>query len=78
MWIDTAGGAAYHACLLLAETSCESSNRLLDLNLLVPTLDQRGVSSSVASSDCGTAWAQFCEVSPPGLQILSSRSSNVR
>lgn len=36
-------GAACHACLLLAETSCESSNRLLDRNLLVPTLDQRGV-----------------------------------
>jgi len=31
-------GAACHACLLVAETSCERSNRYLDRNLLVPTM----------------------------------------
>ncbi len=31
-------GAACHACLLVAETSCERSNRYLDRNLLVPTI----------------------------------------
>ena len=35
-------GAACHACLLLAETSCEFGNRLLDRAVLVETLGQRG------------------------------------
>lgn len=35
-------GAACHACLLLAETSCEFSNRLLDRATLVETLGSRG------------------------------------
>jgi hypothetical protein len=34
-------GAACHACLLLAETSCEFGNRLLDRATLVDTLGQR-------------------------------------
>lgn len=32
--------AACHACSLVAETSCERSNRYLDRSLLVPTLDR--------------------------------------
>lgn len=32
--------AACHACTLVAETSCERSNRYLDRSLLVPTLDR--------------------------------------
>jgi hypothetical protein len=35
-------GAACHACLLLAETSCEFGNRLLDRAVLVETLVPRG------------------------------------
>ena len=35
-------GAACHACLLLAETSCEASNRFLDRAVLVETLGQFG------------------------------------
>ena len=35
-------GAACHACLLLAETSCEFGNRLLDRATLVQTLGDRG------------------------------------
>lgn len=35
-------GAACHACLLLAETSCEFGNRLLDRATLVDTLGERG------------------------------------
>jgi hypothetical protein len=35
-------GAACHACLLLAETSCEFGNRLLDRAVLVETLGDRG------------------------------------
>lgn len=35
-------GAACHACLLLAETSCEASNRFLDRSVLVETLGQFG------------------------------------
>jgi hypothetical protein len=35
-------GAACHACLLLAETSCEFGNRLLDRATLVETLGDRG------------------------------------
>jgi len=31
-------GAACHACLLIAETSCESRNLFLDRGLLVPTM----------------------------------------
>ena len=34
-------GAACHACLLLAETSCEFGNRLLDRATLVETLGNR-------------------------------------
>ena len=34
-------GAACHACLLVAETSCEMSNRLLDRAVLVPTLVEK-------------------------------------
>ena len=30
--------AACHACLLVAETSCENFNRFLDRNFLVPTI----------------------------------------
>jgi hypothetical protein len=36
-------GAACHACLLLAETSCEHGNRLLDRSVLVRTLNERGL-----------------------------------
>lgn len=36
-------GSACHACLLLAETSCEAANRLLDRSVLVATLGQRGL-----------------------------------
>jgi hypothetical protein len=36
-------GAACHACLLLAETSCEHGNRLLDRSVLVETLDEAGM-----------------------------------
>lgn len=36
-------GAACHACLLLAETSCEHSNRLLDRSVLVRTLGGDGL-----------------------------------
>lgn len=35
---DRLNGAACHACLLLAETSCEFGNRLLDRNVLTSTL----------------------------------------
>jgi len=35
-------GAACHACLLLPETSCEASNRLLDRAVLVETLGRFG------------------------------------
>ncbi|WP_428116985.1 DrmB family protein [Candidatus Poriferisodalis sp.] len=35
-------GAACHACLLLAETSCEASNRFLDRAVLVETLGRFG------------------------------------
>ena len=35
-------GAACHACLLLAETSCEASNRFLDRAVLVETLGHFG------------------------------------
>lgn len=35
-------GASCHACLLLAETSCEFGNRLLDRAVLVETLGDRG------------------------------------
>jgi hypothetical protein len=34
----TINGAACHACILVAEPSCESFNRFLDRNLLVPTM----------------------------------------
>lgn len=36
-------GAACHACLLLAETSCEHGNRLLDRSVLIRTLGDRGL-----------------------------------
>jgi hypothetical protein len=36
-------GAACHACLLLAETSCEFGNRLLDRSALVETLGDRRI-----------------------------------
>lgn len=36
-------GSACHACLLIAETSCEAGNRLLDRSLLVPTVGRRGL-----------------------------------
>ena len=36
-------GAACHSCLLLAETSCEYGNRLLDRSVLVETLGSRGL-----------------------------------
>ena len=32
-------GAACHGCLLIAETSCERQNQLLDRSLVVPTVD---------------------------------------
>ncbi|MEI7892750.1 MAG: DUF1998 domain-containing protein [Myxococcales bacterium] len=35
-------GAACHGCLLIAETSCEQSNELLDRGLVVPTVATRG------------------------------------
>ena len=36
-------GAACHACLLVAETSCEHGNRLLDRSVLVETLGSRSL-----------------------------------
>lgn len=36
-------GAACHACTLVAETSCERSNRFLDRSFLVPTVSNRDV-----------------------------------
>jgi hypothetical protein len=36
-------GAACHGCLLIAETSCEQHNELLDRALVVPTVDNLGV-----------------------------------
>lgn len=36
-------GAACHGCLLIAETSCEQHNELLDRSLVVPTVANRGV-----------------------------------
>ncbi|HET8658170.1 MAG TPA: DUF1998 domain-containing protein [Micromonosporaceae bacterium] len=38
----TVHGAACHACLFAAETSCERGNRFLDRNLLVPTFADTG------------------------------------
>jgi hypothetical protein len=35
-------GAACHGCLLIAETSCERRNELLDRSLVVATLEQLG------------------------------------
>ena len=35
-------GAACHGCLLIAETSCEQHNDLLDRALVVPTVDSHG------------------------------------
>jgi hypothetical protein len=35
-------GAACHGCLLIAETSCERRNELLDRALVVPTVDELG------------------------------------
>jgi Domain of unknown function (DUF1998) len=40
--VTNLNGAACHACLLLAETSCEFGNRLLDRATLVETLGNRG------------------------------------
>ena len=40
---DNANLAACHGCVLLAETSCETGNRLLDRGLLVGTSDDSGV-----------------------------------
>jgi len=37
-------GAACHACLLMAETSCEFGNRLLDRATLIETLGDRNIS----------------------------------
>ena len=36
-------GSACHSCLLIAETSCECGNRMLDRNLLVRTVGSAGV-----------------------------------
>jgi len=36
-------GAACHGCLLIAETSCEQRNELLDRALVVPTVENRGI-----------------------------------
>jgi hypothetical protein len=36
-------GAACHACVLLAETSCEHGNRMLDRSVLVETIGSRGL-----------------------------------
>lgn len=36
-------GAACHGCVLIAETSCEQHNELLDRALVVPTVDNLGV-----------------------------------
>lgn len=35
-------GAACHGCLLIAETSCERRNELLDRSLVIATVEQRG------------------------------------
>src|SRR5438067_889039 len=34
----TINAAACHACVLVSETSCETFNRFLDRNVLVPTM----------------------------------------
>lgn len=39
--IGDLNGAACHACLLAAETSCEKSNRFLDRSYLVPTVSEQ-------------------------------------
>ncbi|MBM3223770.1 MAG: DUF1998 domain-containing protein, partial [Candidatus Tectomicrobia bacterium] len=36
-------GAACHGCVLIAETSCEQHNELLDRALVVPTIDNLGI-----------------------------------
>ena len=36
-------GSACHSCLLISETSCETGNRMLDRNLLVPTVGSAGL-----------------------------------
>jgi hypothetical protein len=40
--VASLNGAACHACLLLAETSCEFGNRLLDRAVLVDTIGRQG------------------------------------
>ena len=40
---DTLNGAACHACLLIAETSCEFANRLLDRGAIVGTIGGLGI-----------------------------------
>lgn len=40
----TINGAACHACILASETSCESFNRFLDRNFLVPTFAYESLS----------------------------------
>jgi hypothetical protein len=55
---STAGqlnGSACHACLLVAETSCEFSNRLLDRNVLVETVGDRQTSFFAPSESSGSA-----------------------
>lgn len=39
----TINGAACHACILVPESSCESFNRFLDRNFLVPTVAQENM-----------------------------------
>ena len=46
----TINGAACHACILASETSCESFNRFLDRNMLVPTMASSGLSFFTESS----------------------------
>ncbi|MEI8166596.1 MAG: DUF1998 domain-containing protein, partial [Chloroflexales bacterium] len=41
---QTLHGAACHACLFAPETSCERGNKYLDRALLIPTVDQDGLS----------------------------------
>jgi hypothetical protein len=46
----TINGAACHACVLASETSCETFNRFLDRNVLVPTMATSALAFFVSST----------------------------
>ena len=47
----TINAAACHACILASETSCETFNRFLDRNVLVPTMATAGLAFFAKVSD---------------------------